>query len=305
MSNDSPPLLAREAAQNKFAYTIIDTLEPIQDAIQNLLAYGNEQIALVTIQLHYDLADIKQPATPAINRGAAQPASFRRAATTDARHKPAMRSTTHLLGSLRALVRKTDDVFLYEDTMYFVLHGSNQQGGAIVQARLWEALLWRVHNMNELEMIRPRTMTIGHSGCQEAQANLQNCIEVACTPQLHYEWHPEKPRKVVRQNLSQFAPGLELINEEELPAMARKLGIPYLALLPRKMPVSLQRLVRPSLAQELRCFPIGRERDTLTVAMLDPQDHRALDRLRSETGMHIFPVLAHPQALQYALEQLA
>jgi hypothetical protein len=42
----------------------------------------------------------------------------------------------------------------------------------------------------------------------------------------------------------------------------------------------------------------------LTVAMLNPVDHSALDRLKQETGLHIFPVLTHPQALQVALEQL-
>jgi hypothetical protein len=38
--------------------------------------------------------------------------------------------------------------------------------------------------------------------------------------------------------------------------------------------------------------------------MLDPQNRDALDRLRAETGLHIFPVLAHPKTLQCALEQL-
>jgi hypothetical protein len=42
----------------------------------------------------------------------------------------------------------------------------------------------------------------------------------------------------------------------------------------------------------------------LTVAMLNPVDHSALDRLKQETGLHIFPVLTHPQALQVALEEL-
>ncbi len=93
-------------------------------------------------------------------------------------------------------------------------------------------------------------------------------------------------------------------DDTELPTLARKLGIPYLTLLPHKMPAGVQRLVNPSLAQELRCFPIGRERNTLTVAMQDPQDNAALDRLHQETGLCIFPVLAHPQALQHALEQL-
>jgi len=43
-------------------------------------------------------------------------------------------------------------------------------------------------------------------------------------------------------------------------------------------------LVNPKLAQELRYYP--------------------LNRLKQETGLHIFPVLTHPQALQVALEQL-
>jgi hypothetical protein len=38
--------------------------------------------------------------------------------------------------------------------------------------------------------------------------------------------------------------------------------------------------------------------------MLNPVDHSAIDRLKQETGLHIFPVLTHPRALQGALEQL-
>jgi hypothetical protein len=42
----------------------------------------------------------------------------------------------------------------------------------------------------------------------------------------------------------------------------------------------------------------------LTVAMLNPEDHTVLDRLKQETGLLIYPVLTHPHALQVALEQL-
>lgn len=270
---DFPPI---EATETPYTYTAIETLAPVHAAMQHILACQVEAIALVAIRLHYDI---------------------------DARPDLAKRSTTHLIDSLRVLVRKTDQAFLHGHTMYFVLRGSTQQGGEIVEARLWEALLWRVHNMSEPEMLRPHIMTIGHSGFQEAQASTACCIDAACIAQLHYELHPEKPRKTTRQSLSEYARTLEPV-DEELPTLARKLGIPYLTLLPRKLPKALQQLVTPSLAQELRCFPVGRERDTLTVAMLDPQNSDALDRLRAETGLRIFPVLAHPQALQYALEQL-
>jgi hypothetical protein len=92
--------------------------------------------------------------------------------------------------------------------------------------------------------------------------------------------------------------------DEELPALARKLGIPYLSLLPRKLPERVQQLVDPKLAQELGCYPLGRERNILTVAMLNPKDRLALERLHQETGMDIFPILVHPQELQTALKQL-
>jgi MshEN domain len=306
MSNDADSataLPAGEATQALYTYETIDSLARVRAAFQELLSYGNEQIALVIIRLHYDLDDLMQPATPAINRGAMQLTSFRQTARSDARHELALRSTRHLLDSLRVLVRKTDRVFLHDHAMYFVLRGSNQQGGQIVQARLWEALLWRVHNLSEPEMLRPHNMTIGHSGYQEAQASIECCIDAARIVQLRYEWHSGKSRKMARHIEPEHPTTLEPV-DEELPTLARKLGIPYLTLLPRKLPVSLQQLVTPTLAHELRCLPVGRERDTLTVAMLDPQNAAALDRLRTETGLHIFPVLTHPQALQSALEHL-
>ena len=73
--------------------------------------------------------------------------------------------------------------------------------------------------------------------------------------------------------------------------------------LPRTLPSGLHQLVNPGLAHELRCYPLGRERTMLTVAMESPLDHRALDRLTQETGLRIFPVLTHPHALAAALEQ--
>ncbi|HEV2580273.1 MAG TPA: hypothetical protein VGT44_05420 [Ktedonobacteraceae bacterium] len=275
VANYTASLPVRETTQALYTYDIIETLEPVRASINNLCLEGIEQIALVAIRLQFD---------------------------PDARHDLVIRSATHLLDNLRLLVRKTDQVFLHTQTMYFVLRAANQQGGEIVQTRLCEALLWRVHNMNEPELQRPRNVDIGHAGYVE-EGSVEATIETSCAWQLHYEWHPEKSRKASRQSQAEQMPIADPL-DIELPVLARKLGIPYLSLLPRKLPINLQRLVKPSLAQELRCFPIGRERDTLTVAMLDPRDLDALNRLRAETGLHIFPVLAHPEALQTALEQL-
>ena len=275
MGYEATVLPSKEATSTRYIYEIIDSLHPVQAAFEEILASGVIHVALVIIKLYYE---------------------------QDTRSTLTTQSSAYLLNILRPMVRKTDCVFLQGNTLYFVLRGSNQQGGSIVETRLWEALLWRIHNITEREFLRPSSMTIGHSGYQESNSSIEECIESADFVSLRYNWQAEKPsRKPLRHQQA----ALQATEEDaELPALARKLGIPYLTLLPHKLPACVQSLVNPSLAQELRCFPIGRERNTLTVAMQNPQDNAALDRLHEETGLFIFPVLAHPGALQLALEQL-
>ena len=258
----------------------IHTIQDIVSIAEQFLSTGIEQIALVTVHLSYERKD-------AINAH---------------QNELADKTTQYLLNDLRVLVRKTDSVLHLGHNLYFLLPGANKQGGKIVQDRLWEALLWRVHNLSERDMVRPQSMAIGHSAYPTRNKTLRECIISSDEAMFCFDTQPEKePRKY-----AEVAQGQQSKDEldQELPVLARKLGIPYLSLLPRKLPQSLQDLVNPKLAHELRCYPLGRERNMLTVAMLNPVDHSALDRLKQETGLHIFPVLTHPQALQVALEQL-
>lgn len=275
MGYEAIVLPTKESTNTPYTYEIIDTLEPVQAAFADILASGVDQVALVIIKLYYE---------------------------QEARLAHTMESSAYLLSILRPLVRKTDCVFLQGNTLYFVLRAANVQGGSIVEARLWEALLWRVHNMTEREFLHPVSMTVGHSGYFESNMSIEGSIEAAHCVSLRYNWQAEKPSRKPQRHFQALPASSG--DDTELPALARKLGIPYLTLLPHKLPAGVQRLVNPSLAQELRCFPIGRERNTLTVAMQNPQDDEALHRLHQETGLLIFPVLAHPQALQHALEQL-
>lgn len=276
MGNEATVLPVRQTGISPYTYETVETLAPVRAALESI--HETTGAGLVTIALTHE---------------------------PETRPTAARNGSAYLLQNLRPLVRKADSVFLMNHHMYFVLRDANVEGARIVEARLWEALLWRVHNLQESDMARPRSAVIGHAGCEE----VEGCIEAGSVVSLRYDWLVEKqPRNPGRLLQHAAAPAsTESIGEETdpaLPALARKLGIPYLTLLPRKMPTSLQRLVHPQLAQELHCFPIGRERNTLTVAMLDPQDRCALERLEQETGLQIFPVLANPQALQHALEQL-
>jgi hypothetical protein len=263
------------------AYELIEMPERLADIAQNIMTQV-QQIALVTITLSF------------VTEGKAGNAHL----VSNDPHA----CTLYLLQGIRPLVRKTDKVCLFDYTLYFFLRGANLQGGQIVQNRLWDALLWKIHNSPEGDIARPRAIASGYSAYPALYKTIEEFIEGAGDPGLCVNFSTEKPgrKALTRQSRTVQHP----ITDGDLPALARKLGIPYLSLLPRKPPQRVQQLVNPRLAQELHCYPLGRERNMLTVAMLDPQDQLLLERLHQETGLDIFPVLTHPQELQTALEQL-
>lgn len=77
-------------------------------------------------------------------------------------------------------------------------------------------------------------------------------------------------------------------------------GVPFMQI-PSRLPTRLKQLVPYTLAQELRCAPVGRDHNRLTVAMANPADARAIYHLREATGMTIFPVSCELSALETLL----
>ncbi len=286
MSNEATSLVSREHSTYPYSYETTSTLQTVVSAIQSITTTHVEQCALVTIVLQFKLEDEK--VLP--------------------RHYLEAYSAQYYLNELRSLVRKTDRVYLLNSTFYFVLPGANAEGGRIVESRLWDALLWSVHNVHENNVLRPRIMTIGHAASSPADENAHACIAAASEPCYSFDTQPEIDTDSIDDSLQDndmVMLDTEVISrEDELTALARKLGMPYLSLLPRKKPEQIQRLVTLKLAHELQCYPLGRERGTLTVALSNPQDSTILARLHRETGLRIFPVLAHPQELQTALSLL-
>ncbi len=282
MGNETVTAPTRDLLPQADICSVVEARTTISEAIRQLVQ--NIKVALVTVQLHYAKEEKNSPAgTTSRNR--------------------ICQSIDYLLQNIRPLVRKTDLVFLHQQNIYFVLLAANLQGAEIVEERLWEALLWRVHNMSEQEILRPVEMTIGHSAYPDPHADLPTLFAVAdqvskqagtsARRLLRANGHPTRSEEPIQQD-----------EREALPQLARKLGIPYLSPLPGKPPQSVLHIVNARLARELRCYPVGRERNILTVAMLNPQDRSTLERLRRETGLRIVPVLTHPEALERALEQL-
>ena len=256
-----------------YSYKVVSATQDIAATMQRALELHLEKFALVTIRMQFGC------------KGKA----------SRSRLTIANRSMHYFLENVRPLVRKTDLIFLLDHSYCFALQGANEEGGRIVQERLWEALLWHVHTMTEPEILSPQSIVAGYSAYPAPCTTIEACLAAAGETRKSFEVSAEKSTP------KQHAPQTQ---EGELPVLARKLGVPYLTLLPRKLPARVHHLVSPQLAQELHCYPLGYTRNTLTVAMSNPQDSSALDRLRRETGLQIFPILAPPQELETALEQL-
>jgi len=285
MSNEATSLVSYEHSSRDYSYETTRTLQTIVSAIQDATTMHGQQCALVTIPLRFALENEK----------------------VARRLHLAVQSSHYYLSELRHLVRKTDKVYLLDSTFYFVLLGANKEGGRIVESRLWDALLWCVHNVNEGDALRPCMMTIGHAACSASDGAIHACITAASEPCYSFDIQPETDRYSVDslQVHDMVVVDPEVVaREDELAMLARKLGIPYLSLLPRKKPEQVQRLVTLKLAHELQCYPLGRERGTLTVALSNPENHTIVPRLHEETVLRIFPVLTYPQELQTALSRL-
>jgi hypothetical protein len=77
-------------------------------------------------------------------------------------------------------------------------------------------------------------------------------------------------------------------------------SIPFMQI-PSRLPIRLQQLIPHTLALHLRCAPVGRNHNRLTVAMANPTDLCAISHLREATGLVIFPVACELSALETLL----
>ncbi len=90
-------------------------------------------------------------------------------------------------------------------------------------------------------------------------------------------------------------------DNDALLATARGSGIPFMQL-PTQLPPRLKHLIPHQLALELRCAPVGRDHNRLTVAMAQPSDAQAIERLKEAICMSIYPVSCEVKVLDALLE---
>lgn len=86
----------------------------------------------------------------------------------------------------------------------------------------------------------------------------------------------------------------------EQPPPVNVSGIPYMQL-PARLPARLRHLIPYHLARELRCAPVGRDHNRLTIALAQPTDAQTIEQLKKSTGMVIYPVACEISALDALL----
>ncbi len=84
-------------------------------------------------------------------------------------------------------------------------------------------------------------------------------------------------------------------------ASAQNIIVPFLQL-PAQLSTRLKSLIAYDTASHLRCVPVGRDHQRLTVAMADPTDTKAIGTLHELTHLTIFPVACDNNALDTLLE---
>ncbi len=110
-------------------------------------------------------------------------------------------------------------------------------------------------------------------------------------------WSGKETTPVANKPLERFVEQAESASENTIRG-----NVPFMQL-PVKLPARLKILIPYSLALDLRCAPVGRDHHCLTVAVADPTNLEAIQRLSEITGMTIFPVTCEIAALDALLAE--
>ena len=97
---------------------------------------------------------------------------------------------------------------------------------------------------------------------------------------------------------------LGFITEEDIAkAKADASGVPYMNLEGYVIDVSLTKLIPESVANKYKAVPLFKIKDTLTLAMINPQDIEALDNIRRITrASNVDPVLVSLRSIERAID---
>lgn len=210
-----------------------------------------------------------------------------------------------VLTNARRVIRRADQVIVHEGAgAAIILPGVDQEGAFSVVERVFHSI-----NLLQPETVIPSLkretdITIGIGSYPQPGKSLEELLYHAGCVAHNLTLRPAVTTQLRGSKIpfmTEISAGQALDDDGSNPLNNQgNSGTPYMQL-PARLPQSLKRLVPYAIARELRCVPVGRDHNRLTVAMAYPSDTQALTRLQSVTSMIIFPVTCDISTLDAVL----
>jgi len=211
-----------------------------------------------------------------------------------------------VLANLRRTIRISDQILIHHGTGAAIIFPDvDQEGGYSILERVYHSI-----NLLQSETVIPplkreTDILIGLGSYPKPGSSLESLLyhtgliarrlrfRPAVTP-LSWSIKPSGTTEALMHSRANEDDEQALLNQ------ARYTGIPFMQL-PIELSPRLRQLIPYPLALELRCAPVGRDHNRLTVAMADPANRNAVRHLKETTGMIIFPVSCELAALDALL----
>ena len=211
-----------------------------------------------------------------------------------------------ILINVRRTIRSSDRILVHKGaSIAIILPDVDQEGSQKLLERVYHSI-----NLLQPETVIPplkreTNIALAIGSYPEPGVSLEELLyqtgfiasRIMLRPAVITQLHGTRPIGVAEVNL------YDCNQDEENDSLVAALnsGIPFMQL-PARISSRLKHLIPYTLACELRCAPVGRDHNRLTVAMAFPTDIQAIDRLHSTTSMTIYPVACEAKALDDLLE---
>ncbi len=210
-----------------------------------------------------------------------------------------------ILANIRRTIRNSDHILVHAGTGFvMILPDVDRQGAGSILERVYYSLNFLQPETVVPPLKRETDILIGIGSYPDPGTSLEDLLyhtgliaqKLTLRPAILTQLRRTRPA-----NLPQvIAFNRQPKDEDHLLAAASSSGIPFMQL-PARLPSRFKPLIPYQLALELRCAPVGRDHNRLTVAMAHPTDTHAIDRLQEITNMAIFPVSCEVRALDQLL----
>jgi hypothetical protein len=203
-----------------------------------------------------------------------------------------------ILVNVRRAIRADDKMLIHEDSgAALILPDVDRYGASAILERIYHSVALLQAETVIPPLTRETTILMGSGSYPEPGESLEHLLyhagfaarSLTLRPALLPQQAPAPreiaPRRAPKSNQPQRFP-----------------GIPFMTL-PPTLPARLKQLIPHQLAHSLRCVPVGRDHNCLTVAMANPTNSDQIHLLHEITGMTIFPVSCTEESLTALLEQ--